>query len=120
MMRHGCEQVADFVNYVALKTGEPIPKQQGVRVTKRSEVIAFPAKNRVRDINRCVQMLEVLHGAEADRFWRDECRALAAHLTDLGYDDGAMRHEVMEFQNAVQMQLWAASQTEEAARRDSY
>ncbi len=111
---------ADFVNHVHLKNETLIPKQQGVRVTKRSEVIAFPAKNRVRDINRCVQMLEVLHGAEADRFWRDECRALAAHLTDLGYEDGAMRREVMEFQNAVQMQLWAASQTEEAARRDSY
>ncbi len=107
---------ADFVNHVHLKNETLIPKQQGVRVTKRSEVIAFPAKNRVRDIKRCVQMLESLHGPEADRFWRDECRALAAHLTRLGYDDAAMRHEVMDFQNAVQVQLWSLSQPEEAVR----
>ena len=87
---------------------------------KRSEVIAFPVKNRVRDIQRCVDMLETLQGDQANRFWRDECRALAAHLTELGYDEAAMRNEVMEFQNAVQMQLWAQSQTEEAARRDTY
>jgi len=89
-------------------------------VSKRSEVIAFPVKNRVRDIQRCVDMLETLQGDQANRFWRDECRALAAHLTELGYDDIAMRHEVMEFQNAVQAQLWAQFQTEEAARRDTY
>lgn len=89
-------------------------------MSKRSEVIAFPVKNRVRDIQRCVDMLETLQGDQANRFWRDECRALAAHLTELGYDDIAMRHEVMEFQNAVQAQLWAQSQTEEAARRDTY
>ncbi|WP_306928331.1 MULTISPECIES: DUF6074 family protein [Agrobacterium] len=87
---------------------------------KRSEVIAFPVKNRVRDIQRCVDMLETLHGDQANRFWRDECRALAQHLTELGYDETAMRHEVMEFQNAVQTQLWAQSQTEEAVRRDTY
>ncbi|MEJ8307540.1 DUF6074 family protein [Agrobacterium larrymoorei] len=87
---------------------------------KRSEVIAFPVKNRIRDIQRCVDMLETLHGDQANRFWRDECRALAAHLTALGYDDAAMRHEVTEFQDAVQTQLWAQSQTEETARRDAY
>lgn len=91
-----------------------------MRVTERSEVIAFPVKNRVADIKRCVQMLDTLNGEEANRFWRDECRALAAHLVNLGYDDVAMRHEVMEFQNAVQTELWAACQQEEPARRDAY
>lgn len=89
-------------------------------MTERSEVIAFPAKNRVADIKRCVKMLDMLHGDEASRFWRDECRALAARLINLGYDDSAMRHEVMEFQNAVQTELWAASQYEETARRETY
>ncbi|KAA3511718.1 MULTISPECIES: DUF6074 family protein [Agrobacterium] len=89
-------------------------------MTERSEVIAFPAKNRVADIKRCVQMLEELHGEEANRFWRDECRALAKHLTNLGYDDSSMRHEVMAFQGAVQAELWAACQQDEPARRDAY
>ncbi|MGV1753239.1 DUF6074 family protein [Agrobacterium sp. CG674] len=89
-------------------------------MTKRSEVIAFPAKNRVADIKRCVQALQVTHGEEANRFWRDECRALATRLTNLGYDEPAMRHEVMEFQAAVQSQLlWAACQQAEPARRDA-
>lgn len=119
-MTYRVPDAADFVNHGDLTTGTLIPQKQGVRVTKRSEVIAFPVKNRVRDIKRCVETLEALHGAEADRFWREECRALARHLTALGYDDAAMRHEVMEFQNAVQIELWAMSQTEDAARRDSY
>ncbi len=89
-------------------------------MTERSEVIAFPAKNRVADIKRCVQMLEVLHGEEANRFWRDECRALAAHLLNLGYDDSAMRQEVLEFQNVVQAELWAGCQQDEPARREGY
>ena len=89
-------------------------------MTERSEVIAFPAKNRVADIKRCVQMLESLHGEEANRFWRDECRALAARLVNLGYDDTAMRQEVMEFQGAVQTELWGRCQEEEPARRDAY
>ncbi|WP_234902621.1 DUF6074 family protein [Agrobacterium larrymoorei] len=115
-MGHIGTYVANFINHVRLKNGKSIPNHQGVRVTKRSEVIAFPAKNRLRDIQRCVQMLGNLHGIEANSFWRDECRALAAHLTNLGYDDAAMRHEVMEFQDAVQMQLWSLSQPEEAIR----
>ncbi len=89
-------------------------------MTERSEVIAFPAKNRVVDIKRCVQMLEHLHGEEANLFWRTECRALATHLTNLGYDDVAMRQEIMEFQGAVQAGLWAASQQDELALRETY
>ena len=88
-------------------------------MTQRSEVIAFPAKNRLRDVKRCAKVLETLHGREADIFWRDECRALAAHLLGLGYDDAAMRRDVMEFQDAVQSALWAASSADDAARRDS-
>ena len=89
-------------------------------MTERSEVIAFPAKNRVVDIKRCAQMLEQLNGEEANLFWRNECRALAAHLTSLGYDDLAMRQDVMEFQSAVQATLWAASQQDEPVRRETY
>jgi len=84
----------------------------------RSEVIAFPAKNRTGDIKRCADMLNNLHGQEATAFWRSECRAMAAHLVTLGYDDEAMRHEVLEFQNAVQAELWSNSQTEEKLRQD--
>jgi len=91
-----------------------------VRVTKRSEVIAFPAKNRIADIKRCAQMLDDLHGEEANRFWRDECRALAARLLNLGYSDSAMRQEVADFQGAVQAELWASAHQEEPARREGY
>jgi hypothetical protein len=86
----------------------------------RSEVIAFPAKNRIGDIKRCADMLNTLHGQEAAEFWRSECRAMAAHLVTLGYDDDAMRHEVMDFQDAVQAALWADSQTEGNVRRDRH
>lgn len=89
-------------------------------MTERSEVIAFPAKNRIADIKRCVQTLEALHGEAANRFWREECRALAARLVNLGYGDAAMRQEVMEFQGAVQTELWSRCQQEEPARRDAY
>lgn len=76
-------------------------------MTTNSEVIAFPAKNRIANVKRCATMLDRLHGVEANDFWRRECRELAAYLTGLGYEDAAMRREVMEFQNAVQAELWA-------------
>jgi len=88
-------------------------------VTKSSEVIAFPAKNRIADVKRCATMLDQLHGVEANDFWRRECRELAAYLMGLGYEDAAMRREVMEFQNAVQAELWAGDVAPEA-RRDSH
>lgn len=84
-------------------------------MTMRSKVVAFPIRNRLGDIKRCAAMLDSLHGVEANDFWRNECRALAAKLTALGYDDAAMRHEVMEFQAAVQDQLMAMSLAEEQA-----
>jgi hypothetical protein len=91
-----------------------IPLQElGACVTMRSKVVAFPVRNRLGDIKRCAAMLDSLHGVEANDFWRTECRALAAKLTALGYSDAAMRHEVMEFQSAVQSALLAASQVEE-------
>jgi hypothetical protein len=111
---------ADFVNHLAFKKSVLIPQQeQGARVTTSSEVIAFPAKNRIADVKRCATMLDRLHGVEANDFWRRECRELAAYLTELGYEDAAMRREVMEFQNAVQAELWAGDATPEA-RRDSH
>ena len=88
-------------------------------MTTSSEVIAFPAKNRIADVKRCATMLDRLHGAEANDFWRTECRSLAARLTALGYDDAAMRREVMEFHNAVQAELWSRDAAPEA-RRDSH
>ncbi|KAA3498624.1 hypothetical protein DXM27_22530 [Rhizobium rhizogenes] len=88
-------------------------------MTTSSEVIAFPAKNRIADVKRCATMLDRLHGVEANDFWRRECRELAAYLTGLGYEDAAMRREVMEFQNAVQAELWAVDAAPEA-RRDSH
>lgn len=84
-------------------------------MSKRSIVIAFPIKNRLGDIQRCAEMLDKLHGQQAEVFWREECRALADSLIAIGYDDGAMRHEVMEFQNAVQSHLWTASTEAELA-----
>ena len=91
-----------------------IPLQElGASVTMRSKVVAFPIRNRLGDIKRCASMLDSLHGAEANDFWRTECRALAAKLTALGYDDAAMRREVMELQAAVQDQLLIMSQAEE-------
>ncbi len=44
---------------------------------------------------------------------------MGARLMALGYEDAAMRREVMEFQNAVQAELWAVDAAPEA-RRDSH
>jgi hypothetical protein len=81
----------------------------------RSKVVAFPIRNRLGDIKRCASMLDSLHGVEANEFWRTECRSLAAKLTALGYDETAMRREVMEFQFAVQDQLVLIHQMAEQA-----
>ncbi|THF54258.1 hypothetical protein E6C51_02200 [Allorhizobium terrae] len=58
--------------------------------------------------------LDRLHGDNATVFWRTTCRQLGAELLDLGCPEEDMRAEIMEFQDAVQMELMWLHQGDEA------
>ena len=80
--------------------GMEVSSQMGV-----SQVVAFPVTNRRAHIRRCAEILDGKHGAEANAYWRQECRQLANELLSIGCPEDDMRRQVMDFQNAVQMEL---------------
>lgn len=68
-------------------------------------VIAFPLIGQTRLIRRCASELENLHGEDALRYWKSECRALAARLKNLGCEDEDISRQVMAFQTEVQVEM---------------
>lgn len=67
--------------------------------------IPFPMARRRGIVRRCAAELEALHGEPALRYWRAECRKLAAELLALGCDEAEMRLQVLDFQDEVQAEL---------------
>ncbi|QFY61803.1 hypothetical protein FZ934_16205 [Rhizobium grahamii] len=67
-----------------------------------SEIVLFPVASRAGDIDRCAAELEQLHGEDAVRFWKTECRRLADELSALGLSEDDVREQVLVFQAEVQ------------------
>lgn len=79
-----------------------------------SSLAFFPLASR-RDLVRSAAVtLDRLHGENATVFWRTTCRQLGAELLDLGCPEDQMRAEIMDFQDAVQMELMWMHQGDEA------
>lgn len=79
------------------------------------DVVPFPMARRLSTIRICAAELEDLHGDEAVKFWRRECRKLADELLALGCSEEEMRAEVMAFQAEVQAELWERHQSRVSA-----
>lgn len=75
------------------------------------DVVPFPMARRLSTIRICAAELEDLHGDDAVKFWRRECRKLADELLALGCTEEEMRAEVMAFQAEVQAELWQRHQS---------
>lgn len=75
------------------------------------EVVPFPMARRLSTIRICAADLEDLHGDDAVRYWRRECRKLADELLALGCSEEDMREQVMAFQAEVQAELWQRHQS---------
>ncbi|MGG7518292.1 DUF6074 family protein [Allorhizobium undicola] len=65
----------------------------------------FPLASRRQLVRKAARELNNLHGEEANTYWRTTCKKLGAELLDLGCPAEAMREEIIEFQEAVQMEL---------------
>lgn len=65
----------------------------------------FPADRRRADIKRCAEALLTLQGEDANRFWRDEMKSLAATLARQGASPLDISHQAALFMNAVQLEL---------------
>jgi hypothetical protein len=77
-----------------------------VRFSELEErVVPFPLSGQASTIRRCARELEDVHGDEALRYWKTECRALAERLRNLGCSEDAIRSQVMAFQTEVQVEM---------------
>ena len=71
------------------------------------QIIAFPAAQRRVQIVQAAKMLNETHGEAANQAWKALMRSLAEQLGAMGVSAGEVRHQVLEFQAAVQLELMA-------------
>lgn len=70
-------------------------------------LLQFPADRRTADIRRCAEILQNIHGHEANRFWRAEMAEFAKGMRAQGVPDEEISHQAALFMHAVQMELQA-------------
>ena len=70
-----------------------------------ADVIHFPLHSRATLVRAIADELEVVHGPAANRFWRDRIAGIVASLRSDGLSDGAIRHEILGLQDAVQCEM---------------
>ncbi|MDO9418573.1 DUF6074 family protein [Pararhizobium sp.] len=68
-------------------------------------VVPFPAAKRKSAVRLCAEILDGKQGKEAETYWRTECRSLATRLQVLGCSPEDISAHVMDFQDAVQIEL---------------
>lgn len=84
---------------------ETMASNQSVEATETNTIVPFPVVRRLHAIRSAAAELEDLHGAEALQFWRRRCRALADELFACGCSEEEVRHQVLVFQDEVQIEL---------------
>ncbi|MBA4785459.1 MULTISPECIES: DUF6074 family protein [Pseudorhizobium] len=77
-------------------------------------LVQFPTHRRSGDIRRCALILRDLHGNEANCFWREEMKKLAASLRRIGVDEAQISEQARQFMDAVQMELQSFHASESA------
>lgn len=73
----------------------------------------FPADRRIAEIRRCAEVLQKVHGEEANQFWRSTMRDFAANLVRQGAEPEEVSHQAALFMAAVQNELQAMFAQEE-------
>ncbi|AYG64386.1 DUF6074 family protein [Rhizobium jaguaris] len=77
-------------------------------------VVQFPADRRTAEVKRCAEVLQRLHGEEANGFWRSEIAAFAAALSRQGMAEEEISWQASRFMHAVQMELQLTCAVSEA------
>jgi hypothetical protein len=77
-----------------------------------SQIISFPTARRWAQVLQAARMLNEIHGPAANEAWRSLMSGLAEELRMAGISEGEMRHQVLEFQAAVQLELRAQFENE--------
>jgi len=78
------------------------------------QVIAFPAAHLRAQIVDAARMLSETHGEAANTAYRTLMRTMAERLVAMGLSQGEMRQQILEFQGAVQLELMAQCEREQA------
>jgi len=78
------------------------------------QVIAFPAAHLRAQIVDAARMLSETHGEAANTAYRALMRSMADRLIAMGLSQGEMRQQILEFQGAVQLEMMAQCEREQA------
>lgn len=70
-----------------------------------AELIPFPLHSRAALVRSLSDDLEVVHGPNANTFWRERIAGIVAGLRADGVADEAIRTEILGLQSAVQAEL---------------
>ena len=75
-----------------------------------ADLIPFPLHARSNLVLSIVDELSLVHGEEANEFWRNRIAGIVAELRSSGAADPAIREEILNLQHAVQSELFSRSQ----------
>ncbi|MGB3646017.1 MAG: DUF6074 family protein [Mesorhizobium sp.] len=70
-----------------------------------AHLIPFPLGSRTALVRSIVDDLECVHGPAANAFWRTRIAEIVAGMRADGLEDGAIREEILNLQDAIQAEL---------------
>ena len=73
----------------------------------KAEVLAFPCDRRWLEVQQAARFLNIVHGPDADKWWKQRIKRVAAPLRAAGVPEEEIRRQVNAFQTAVQVELQA-------------
>jgi hypothetical protein len=68
-------------------------------------MIPFPLHARAALIRSMADDLEVVHGPQANLFWRERVAGIVADMRGSGLADSAIRAEILDLHEAVQAEM---------------
>lgn len=69
------------------------------------DLIPFPLSSRASLVRSMVDDLECVNGAAANEFWRKRIASIVAEMRETGLGADSIRNEILDLQDAVQMEL---------------
>lgn len=73
----------------------------------KAEVVVFPCDRRWLEVQQAARFLNIVHGPDADKWWKKRVSRVAAPLRAAGVSEEEIRRQVLAFQQAVQSELQA-------------
>ncbi|WP_163265612.1 DUF6074 family protein [Chelativorans alearense] len=74
----------------------------------KAQVLGFPLARRVATVKHVARTLDMKHGSGATAYWRSIIASEQRHLSSIGLSEDEIDRQLLEFFDAVQMEIFRA------------